>query len=158
MAKSYLVVRIRGQVDVPHWATTTMELLRLDKKYRATILQTQINTLGMLDKVKHYVSWQEADLEITKELLDKRGRKSGYRKIESEDLKEMGFAGIDEMASSIAEGKVSMSKIKTLKPWFALAPPRQGFKRSTKRLYTQKGILVPIHTYVIHDSYEFFCF
>ena len=71
MAKSYLVVRIRGQVDVPHWATTTMELLRLDKKYRATILQTQINTLGMLDKVKHYVSWQEADLEITKELLDK---------------------------------------------------------------------------------------
>ena len=143
MAKSYLVVRIRGQVDVPHWATTTMELLRLDKKYRATILQTQINTLGMLDKVKHYVSWQEADLEITKELLDKRGRKSGYRKIESEDLKEMGFAGIDEMASSIAEGKVSMSKIKTLKPWFALAPPRQGFKRSTKRLYTQKGILGP---------------
>ena len=106
-------------MDVPHWATTTMELLRLDKKYRATILQTQINTLGMLDKVKHYVSWQEADLEITKELLDKRGRKSGYRKIESEDLKEMGFAGIDEMASSIAEGKVSMSKIKTLKPWFA---------------------------------------
>ena len=77
------------------------------------------------------------------ELLDKRGRKSGYRKIESEDLKEMGFAGIDEMASSIAEGKVSMSKIKTLKPWFALAPPRQGFKRSTKRLYTQKGILGP---------------
>ena len=77
-------------MDVPHWATTTMELLRLDKKYRATILQTQINTLGMLDKVKHYVSWQEADLEITKELLDKRGRKSGYRKIESEDLKEMG--------------------------------------------------------------------
>ena len=64
-------------MDVPHWATTTMELLRLDKKYRATILQTQINTLGMLDKVKHYVSWQEADLEITKELLDKRGRKSG---------------------------------------------------------------------------------
>ena len=112
---------------------------------------------GMLDWSKT-LSCQRMILKLRKELLDKRGRKSGYRKIESEDLKEMGFAGIDEMASSIAEGKVSMSKIKTLKPWFALAPPRQGFKRSTKRLYTQKGILVPIHTYVIHDSYEFFCF
>ena len=143
MAKSYLVVRIRGQVDVPYWASTTMELLRLDKKYRATILQAQVNTLGMLDKIKHYVSWQEADIEITKQLLDKKGRKSGYRKIESQDLKDMGFADLDEMASSIVEGKISMSKIKELKPWFALAPPRKGFKRSTKRLYTQKGILGP---------------
>ncbi len=143
MAKSYLVVRIKGQVDVPYWASTTMELLRLDKKYRATILQAQVNTLGMLDKIKHYVSWQEADIEITKHLLDKKGRKSGYRKIESQDLKDMGFADLDEMASSIAEGKISMSKIKELKPWFALAPPRKGFKRSTKRLYTQKGILGP---------------
>jgi len=34
-----------------------------------------------------------------------------------------------------------MNKIKSLKPWFALSPPRQGFKRSTKRLYGQKGVL-----------------
>ena len=34
-----------------------------------------------------------------------------------------------------------MSKIKPLKPWFALSPPKLGFKRSTKRLYGQKGIL-----------------
>ena len=34
-----------------------------------------------------------------------------------------------------------MTKIKPLKPWFALSPPRQGFERSTKRLYGQKGIL-----------------
>ncbi|MDI1496200.1 MAG: ribosomal protein L30P [Cenarchaeum symbiont of Oopsacas minuta] len=141
MAKSYLVVRIKGQVDVPYWARTTLELLRLDKKYRATILQTQVNTLGMLDKVKHYICWQEADVDITKQLLDKKGRKSGYRKIESADIVDMGFKDIDEMASSIAKGKVSMSKIKALKPWFALDPPRHGFKSSTKRLYTQKGIL-----------------
>ena len=52
----------------------------------------------------------------------------------------MGYAGIDELASSIAEGKVSMSKIKLLKP-FCTSSTTQGFKRSTKRLYTQKGIL-----------------
>jgi large subunit ribosomal protein L30 len=36
-----------------------------------------------------------------------------------------------------------MTKLKPLKPWFALAPPRHGFKKSTKKLYTQKGILGP---------------
>ena len=38
MVKAYLVVRIKGQVDVPHWAKTTLRLLKLEKRYRATIL------------------------------------------------------------------------------------------------------------------------
>ncbi|MDX1441945.1 MAG: 50S ribosomal protein L30 [Nitrosopumilaceae archaeon] len=141
MAGAYLVVRIKGQADVPHWATTTMSLLRLDKKYRATILQAKDNTLGMLNKVKHYVSWIELDAALAKDLLDKKGRKSGYRKINSEDLKELGFNSIDELASALADGKANLSKLKPLKPWFALAPPKHGFKRSTKRLYGQKGVL-----------------
>ena len=48
---------------------------------------------------------------------------------------------MDELAASLSEGKVGLSKIKPLKPWFALSPPKHGFKRSTKRLYNQKGIL-----------------
>ena len=62
MAKAFLVVRIKGQVDVPHWAKTTLKLLKLEKKFRATIIPAQENTLGMLNKVKHYVSWQEAEV------------------------------------------------------------------------------------------------
>ena len=38
MAKAFLVVRICGQPDVPYWATTTMSLLKLEKRYRATIM------------------------------------------------------------------------------------------------------------------------
>ena len=53
MANAFLVVRIKGQADVPYWATHTMTLLKLDKKYRATILPAKENTLGMLNKVKH---------------------------------------------------------------------------------------------------------
>lgn len=141
MAGAYLVVRIKGQADVPHWATTTMSLLRLDKKYRATILQAKDNTLGMLNKVKHYVSWIELDASLAKDLLDKKGRKSGYQKISPEDLKELGFNSTDELAAALADGKANLSKLKPLKPWFALSPPRHGFKRSTKRLYGQKGVL-----------------
>jgi len=141
MAKAFLVVRIKGQADVPYWANTTLNLLNLEKKYRAVIIPVKENTLGMLRKVQHYLSWQEIDIETTKELLDKKGRKSGYKKITDEDVSKAGFKTLDELATSLSEGKVSMNKIKPIKPWFALSPPRQGFKRSTKRLYGQKGIL-----------------
>ncbi|MFB5631578.1 MAG: 50S ribosomal protein L30 [Nitrosopumilaceae archaeon] len=141
MVSAFLVVRIRGQADVPHWATNTMKLLKLEKKFRATIIPAKENTLGMLNKIKHYISWQEIDISTTKELLDKKGRKAGYKKITSEDLSEIGFKTMDELASSLTEGKSTLSKLKPLKPWFALSPPKQGFKRSTKRLYDQKGVL-----------------
>jgi len=141
MANAYLVVRIKGQADCPYWATHTMMLLKLDKKYRATILPAKENTLGMLRKVQHYVSWIELDASLAKELIDKKARKGGYQKITSEDLKELGFASSDELGTALAEGKATLSKLKPLKPWFALAPPRLGFKRSTKKLYGNKGVL-----------------
>ena len=141
MAQAFLVLRIKGQADVPYWATTTMKLLNLEKKFRATILPAKENTLGMLKKIMHYVSWQEIDISITKELLDKKGRKAGYKKITSEDLSEIGFKTMDELASSLSESKSTLSKLKPLKPWFAMAPPKHGFKRSTKKLYGQKGML-----------------
>ena len=141
LVKAYLVVRIKGQADVPHWANTTLNLLKLEKKYRAVILPVKENTAGMLKKIQHYISWQEIDTKTTKELLDKKGRRTGYKKITSEDISQAGFKTIDDLAVSLSEGKISMSKIKPLKPWFALSPPKQGFKRSTKHLYGQKGIL-----------------
>ena len=141
MAKAYLVIRIKGQADVPYWANTTLRLLKLEKKYRAIILPVKENTDGMLKKIQQFVSWQEIDMSTTKELLDKKGRRSGYKKITAEDISMAGFKTINELATSLSEGKISMTKIKPLKPWFALSPPRQGFKRSTKRLYGQKGVL-----------------
>ncbi len=141
MANAYLVVRIKGQADCPYWATTTMTLLKLDKKYRATILPAKDNTLGMLRKVQHYVTWTEIDASLATELVDKKARKEGYRKITANDLKELGFASAEELGKALAEGKATLSKLKPLKPWFALAPPKLGFKKSTKRLYGQKGIL-----------------
>ena len=141
MAKAYLVVRMHGQINVPHWATNTLELLKLDKKFRATIVPAKDNTLGMLNRVKHYISWQEADANIAKELFAKKARKAGYKKITNEDVTQLGFKSIDELATSIIEGKSSMNKIKPIKPWFALSPPKKGFKRSTRKTYGEGGIL-----------------
>jgi len=141
MANAYLVVRIKGQADCPYWATHTMSLLKLDKKYRATILPSKENTLGMLRKIQHYVSWIELDASLAKELIDKKARKGGYQKITPNDLKDLGFASSNELGTALADGKATLSKLKPLKPWFALSPPRLGFKRSTKRLYGNKGVL-----------------
>ena len=141
-AGAYLVVRIKGQADVPHWASTTLRLLRLDKKYRATIVPARENTLGMLNKVKHYVSWREADADTARELLDKRGRGPGRAALTEEGLRGAGFSGPGELAEALASGRTSMSSHPSLlKPWFALSPPRRGFRRSTKRMYGQRGVL-----------------
>ncbi|NHI04433.1 LSU ribosomal protein L7e (L30p) [Candidatus Nitrosotalea sp. TS] len=141
MGKAFLVIRMKGTINVPHWANTTLDLLHLDKRFRATIVPERDNTKGMLNKIQHYVSWQEIDVSTTKELLEKRARKEGYRKLTSEDIEKLGFKNTDELAKSLADGAVALSKLKPLKPWFALAPPRHGFKRSTKKMYGQGGIL-----------------
>lgn len=141
MANAFLVVRMRGTVNVPHWAKTTLNLLHLERKFRATIIPARENTKGMLDKIKHYVSWQETDTATIKELLEKKARKEGYKKITSDDIVKLGFKSSEDLAKSLAEGTASLSKLKPLKPWFALSPPRHGFKRNTKKMYGEGGVL-----------------
>ena len=141
MAKSFLVVRMKGTVNTPYWARTTLDLLHLDKRFRATIIPAKDNTKGMLDKIKHYVSWQEIDIPTTKELLEKKARKGGYKKLTTEDIEKLGFKSTDDLAQSLAEGTATLSKLKMVKPWFALSPPRGGFKRKTKKMYGEGGIL-----------------
>jgi large subunit ribosomal protein L30 len=138
---AYLVVRIRGTVNIPAWAQTTLDSLNLSKKFRATIIAENSETLGMLRKVKDIVAWTSVDASFVKELLEKKGRKNGYKPIRDSDLPEE-YKNIDELAVAIAENKITtLSNLKSIKPWFALAPPRGGFRRKTKTQYSQKGIL-----------------
>lgn len=137
---AYLVIRIKGTVNIPHWAQTTLDGLNLDKRFRATIVPESPEYLGMLRRVKEVVAWTKADTGIVKELLEKRGRKTGYKPITKSDIPKE-YRSIDELASAIAENKVAISKIEGLKPWFALNPPRGGFKRKTKTQYAQDGVL-----------------
>ena len=137
---AYLVVRIKGTVNIPHWAQTTLDGLNLDKRFRATIVPESPEYLGMLRRVKEVVAWTKADTGIVKELLEKRGRKAGYKPITKSDIPKE-YRSIAELASAIAENKVAISKIEGLKPWFALNPPRGGFKRKTKTQYAQDGVL-----------------
>jgi large subunit ribosomal protein L30 len=137
---AYLVVRIKGTVNIPQQAKKTLDGLNLDKRFRATIVPESNEYLGMLRRVKEEVAWTKADAGIVKELLEKRGRKTGYKPITKLDLPKE-YNSIDELASAIAENKVTMSKLEEIKPWFALNPPKGGFRRKTKTQYAQDGIL-----------------
>jgi large subunit ribosomal protein L30 len=137
---AYLVVRIKGTVNVPAWANTTLANLNLDKKFRATLVAENLETLGMLRKVKDIVAWTSVDADFIKELLERRGKISGYKPITKSDLPK-GFESIEELATAIAQNKTSMSKLNSIKPWFALAPPKGGFKQKTKTQFSQNGVL-----------------
>ena len=137
---AYLVVRIKGTVNVPAWAKTTLANLNLDKKFRATLVAENLETLGMLRKVKDIVAWTSVDADFIKQLLERRGKLSGYKPITKSDLPKE-FESIEELATAIAQNKTSMSKLNSIKPWFALAPPKGGFKQKTKTQFSQNGVL-----------------
>jgi len=136
----YLVIRIRGIVNIPNWAEKTLANLNLRKKFNATLVTENNQTLGMLRKVKDIVAWKSVDESLIKELLEKRGRKKGFHPLKNSNLPS-NYESIDDLANAIHRNNISLSQLEDLKPWFSLNPPKGGFKRKTKTQYTQKGIL-----------------
>ena len=136
----YLVIRIRGLVNIPNWAEKTLENLNLRRKFNATIITDNHQTLGMLRKVKDIVAWKSVDVSIIKDLLEKRGRKKGLHPLKNSGLPS-NYKTLDDLANAIHKNNISLSELEDLKPWFSLNPPRGGFKRKTKTQYTQKGTL-----------------
>ena len=74
-----LVVRMRGTVNVPYWALTTLKSLNLNKRFSATLVPETSNYLGMLRKVNQWVAWSKADSDTIKILIEKRGKKKSFR-------------------------------------------------------------------------------
>ena len=131
---------MRGTINVPSSAKATLTYLNLTKKYRATLISESQQSLGMLRKVKGQVAWTPADPGIIKDLLEKRGRRAGFKPISNSDLPKE-YDSIEQLGSAISENKISISEVDNIKPWFALTPPRGGFKRKTKSQYNEGGLL-----------------
>jgi large subunit ribosomal protein L30 len=137
---AYVVLRIKGTVNVPHWARYTLDNLSLYKKFWATILPETPESIGMLRKIKDFVAWSHVDASFVKELLEKRGKTIGSKPLKL--LPDSApYNDIDELAADLAKDKIRLSSLQMVKPWFALNPPRGGFKRKTKTQYHQRGVL-----------------
>jgi large subunit ribosomal protein L30 len=139
---AFLVVRMRGTVNVPFWALTTLKNLYLNKKFSATLVPENSDYLGMLRKINQWVAWSKADSDIVKTLIEKRGKKKTPKldkQKESERKDE--HKGIDELVNVIVNDKIKLSDQNNIKPWFSLNPPKGGFKRKSKKQFSDGGIL-----------------
>ena len=137
-----LVVRMRGTVNVPYWALTTLKNLYLNKKFSATLVPETTNYLGMLRKINQWVAWSKSDSDIIKTLIEKRGKKkSPTLESKDENKSKSDYKGIDELVDVIVNDKIKFSDQNNIKPWFSLNPPKGGFKKNTKRQFSDGGIL-----------------
>ncbi len=125
----YVVVRLRGTVDVHRKIKETLRMLRLHKRYHAVVVPDTPSYKGMLQVVKDYVAYGEIDAETLALLLRTRGRLVGDRKLTDEYVKEKtGYETIEDFAKAVLEGKASLKDLPDLKPVFRLHPPRRGLK------------------------------
>jgi large subunit ribosomal protein L30 len=125
--KYYAVVRLRGRHDIHKEIRDTLEMLRLHKKYHCVIVPENDSFRGMLQKVKDYVAYGEISSEVLAELLRKRARLPGNKRLDENYVKEKTGMGIDEFAKAVLEGKAKISDL-GIKPVFRLHPPRGGLK------------------------------
>jgi large subunit ribosomal protein L30 len=121
------VIRIRGITGVRKDIANTMRLLRLYRKNYCVVLEDTKTNLGMLKKVKDYVTWGELDEESYKTLIKKRGQEHKGRTMDSK--KKVAY-------------KFMKHGDKSLKPFFRLSPPKGGFERKgIKKQFTAGGAL-----------------
>lgn len=136
-----LVVNLHGLINVPMGTRRAIEELCIGKRFSATVVPDDATTVGTLKLCKDYVAWAPVDHELLASLLKQRARVSMRKKLDSAGLKSLGYKSYEDLASKIIKEGVRYSSLKKLRPYFALSPPRGGFKRSSRRQYGQGGIL-----------------
>jgi len=135
------VVRVRGSVGTRRDILDTMRLLGLTRVNHCVLVDGTPSVLGMLQKVKDYVTWGEIDAETLELLLCKRGRLEGNRRLTDDFVKSaLGVGSISELAANVVDGKMGLESVKGLKKVFRLHPPRKGYK-AVKRPYQDFGDL-----------------
>lgn len=139
------VVRIRSGFDIKPDIRQTLDMLHVRRKFWATIVPLTPSYKGMLFKVKDYTTYGEIDGETLTVLLRERGELLSGGKLTDGWLKdhseETGFSSVEELAEALIGGKAKLHKLKWLKTYFRLHPPRGGFKKSTKRAWNDGGEL-----------------
>ncbi|MDK2372880.1 MAG: 50S ribosomal protein L30 [Candidatus Korarchaeota archaeon] len=139
------VVRIRGRVDIKPDIRHTLDMLHMKRKFWATVVPLTPSYKGMLHKVKDYTTYGEIDRETLIQLLKARGElTTGGRLTDGwleKHRKETGFSSVEELVDAVMGGEVRLHKLKWLKPYFRLHPPKGGFKKTTKRAWNDGGEL-----------------
>jgi large subunit ribosomal protein L30 len=131
------VIRIAGKQGLTKEIKDTFKLLRLYKKYTCIIIPNTPNYIGMIKKVKDFVTWGEVNKETMEKLLEQRGKLAGNAKLT--DQKDI---NISEFVNQVFEGKKKIKDLPGLKTFFRLHPPVGGFEtKGTKKPFSIGGVL-----------------
>ena len=108
------LVLVRGVVNLSQPVKDTLTLLRLNRKNYCVVIENNPVNLGMIKKVKDFITWGEIDNDTFKELVSKRGEEFQARLTDRKEKYSYKSLEIDG---------------KKYKPYFRLNPPRKGFGR-----------------------------
>lgn len=139
--KCLAVVRVRGLSDLSHQSERTLELLHLNRNCHITLVDNRPSFLGMLKKVRTFVTWGEITKENMLLLLKKRGRLVGDKKLDDEYAQKIGYKNLEELAKAIYKLKVEFQRLPDIKPVFRAHPPKKGYRGKIKKSYTVGGVI-----------------
>jgi large subunit ribosomal protein L30 len=135
-SKAILIVRLRGDIKTHPDVRMTFDLLNLTRVNHCVVIPKNVNYLGMMQVIKDFATWGEADAKTLARVITERGRLTGDRPITDAHVKATTtFATINDFAAAIIQGKAKYKDLKEVKPLFRLHPPMGGIvsvKRSHK--------------------------
>lgn len=138
----FAVIQVRGIINVDREFKDTLKFLKLVKKNSCVVVDASRNYLGMLVKLKDYITWGEINKETLKMLLEKRGRIVGNKPLTEAYLKDYTKMSFDEFTNNLFDSKIKLKDVPGLKTFFRLTPPRGGFdKKGIKKQYSLGGAL-----------------
>lgn len=136
----FAVVRVRGGINVRKDIKDTLSMLKLNKVNHCVLVPDKPEYIGMIKKIKDYVTWGEINKEILKQLIIKRGRIVGNKKISDATINSWNYENIDTLVENIINQEIIYNKLEIVKPIFRLSPPKKGY-RHTKRPFKLGGAL-----------------
>lgn len=137
----YAVVRIRGHVKVDYRIEDTMCMLKLTRVNHCAIVPGTEQNKGMIMKAKDYITWGEVEPETLANLISKKGRIFGEKKVTDAYVKEKtSYPNIQALAKAIVKCELAYKDLPDVKPMFRLHPPKGGY-RTIKRAIHAGGPL-----------------
>lgn len=124
MFSKIVIVRVRGTRKMPPKIKNTLDLLNLNKPNHCIIVEGNPAIMGMVNIIRDYVAFGNADENLIFNLLMKRAEKGStlFKKLKKKEE-------IMHIANEIFNGK----KINEfVDPVFRLHPPRKGYKNIKK--------------------------
>lgn len=123
-----VVVRVRGKINLDSNIKKTFEMLNLHNKNGCVVVESTPSNLGMINKVKDYVTWGEMDEEVFKEMVEKKA--------------DLYFDRLNDSKNKYSYSKHFTFNKKKYKKFIRLDPPVKGFGvQGIKKPFLKGGAL-----------------